>query len=104
LKWSGFRKAGEPEPNEGEAGDVAEGDDGVDPEDAADREEADPLPMQGIEIPAVIQFNGAEGAQLPPPDGDLFGYGHRVDRPRTRLRWQVKRSDLRVGPSSQRAT
>jgi hypothetical protein len=49
-----LRKAGEPEPDEGEAGDDAEGDDGVDPEDAADTEEAVPLPMQGIEIPAVI--------------------------------------------------
>jgi transcription initiation factor TFIID subunit 7 len=68
-----LRKAGEPEPDEGEAGDDPEGDDGVDPEEAEDREEAGPLPMQGIEIPAVIQLNGAEGAQLPPPDGDLFG-------------------------------
>ena len=68
-----LRKAGEPEPDEGEAGDDAEGDNGVDPEDAADGEEADPLPMQGIEMPAVIQLNGAEGVQLPPPDGDLFG-------------------------------
>jgi transcription initiation factor TFIID subunit 7 len=68
-----LRKAGEPEPDEGEAGDDAEGDNGVDPEDAADGEEADPLPMQCIEMPAVIQLNGAEGVQLPPPDGDLFG-------------------------------
>ena len=68
-----LRKAGEPEPDEGEAGDDAEGDDGVDAEeDPADREEAGPLPMQGIEMPAVIQLNGAD-AQLAPPDGDLFG-------------------------------
>jgi hypothetical protein len=54
--------------------DDAEGDDEVDAEeDAADREEAEPLPMQGIEMPAVIQLNGAEGTQLAPPDGDLFG-------------------------------
>ena len=70
-----LRKAGEPEPDEGEVGDDAEGEDGVDPgeEDAVDREEAGPLPMQGIEMPAAVQLNGAEGAQLPPPDGDLFG-------------------------------
>ncbi len=69
-----LRKAGEPEPDEGEAGDDVEGDDGVDAgEDAMDREEVDPLPMQGIEMPAIIQLNGADGAQLPPPDGDLFG-------------------------------
>jgi len=70
-----LRKAGEPEPDEGEAGDDdVEGEDGVDAEeDAVDREEAGPLPMQGIEMPAVIQLNGADGAQLPPPDGDLFG-------------------------------
>jgi transcription initiation factor TFIID subunit 7 len=74
IEMARLRKAGEPEPDEGEAGDEAEGDDGVDPgEDAADREEAVPLPMQGIEIPAVIQLNGTDGAQLPPPDGDLFG-------------------------------
>ncbi|KAI0277256.1 TAFII55 protein conserved region-domain-containing protein [Russula aff. rugulosa BPL654] len=67
-------QGGEPEPDDGEAGDDAEGDDGVDGgEDAADTEEVGPLPMQGIEMPAVIQLNGAEGAQLPPPDGDLFG-------------------------------
>jgi transcription initiation factor TFIID subunit 7 len=74
IEMARLRKAGEPEPDEGEAGDDAEGDDGVDPgEDAADKEEAGSLPMQGIEMPAVIQLNGAEGAQLPPPDGDLFG-------------------------------
>ena len=76
IEIARLRKAGEPEPDEGEAGDDAEGDDGEDAgEDVADGEEAEPppLPMQGIEIPAVIQLNGAEGAQLPPPDGDLFG-------------------------------
>jgi len=74
IEMARLRKAGEPEPDEGEAGDDGEGDDGVDAgEDAADREEAGPLPMQGIEMPAVIQLNGTEGAQLPPPDGDLFG-------------------------------
>jgi transcription initiation factor TFIID subunit 7 len=75
IEMARLRKAGEPEPDEGEAGDdEAEGDDAEDVgEDAADREEAAPLPMQGMEMPAVIQLNGAEGAQLPPPDGDLFG-------------------------------
>ena len=74
IEMARLRKAGEPEPDEGEAGDDPEGDDGVDlGDDAADREEASPLPMQGIEIPAVIQLNGAEGVPLPPPDGDLFG-------------------------------
>lgn len=77
IEMARLRKAGEPEPDDGEAGDDAEGDDAEDAadaaEDAADREEAEPLPMQGIEMPAVIQLNGAEGAQLPPPDGDLFG-------------------------------
>ena len=67
-----LRKAGEPEPDEGEAADDAEGDDAVEPgEDAVDGEDADPPPL-GIEIP-VVPLNGAEGAQLPPPDGDLFG-------------------------------
>jgi hypothetical protein len=32
-----LRKAGEPEPDEGETGDDAEGDDGVDPEDVTIR-------------------------------------------------------------------
>ncbi len=75
IEMARLRKAGEqPEPDEEEAGDDPEGDDGVDGgEDAADREEVGALPMQGIEMPAVIQLNGAEGAQLPPPDGDLFG-------------------------------
>ena len=74
IEMARLRKAGEPEPDDGEAGDDAEGDDGVDGgEDVADTEEVGPLPMQGIEMPAVIQLNGAEGAQLPPPDGDLFG-------------------------------
>ena len=74
IEMARLRKAGEPEPDEGEVGDDAEGDDGVDPgEDAADTEEAESLPMQGIEMPVVIQLNGTEGAQLPPPDGDLFG-------------------------------
>jgi transcription initiation factor TFIID subunit 7 len=69
-----LRKAGEPDVDEGEAGDDAEGDDGVEAgQEAADGEESGPLPMQGMEIPAVIQLNGAENAQLPPPDGDLFG-------------------------------
>jgi len=74
-----LRKAGEPEPDEGEAGDDAEGDDGVEPgEDAADREESDPLPMpmQSIDMSSVIQLNGAEGA---PPDGDLFGPEDSMD-------------------------
>jgi transcription initiation factor TFIID subunit 7 len=87
IEMARLRKAGEPEPDEGEAGDDdAEGDDGDDGEDgedagedAADREEAGPLPMQGIEMPAVIQLNGAEGAQLPPPDGDLFGPEDDID-------------------------
>jgi len=71
IEMARLRKAGEPEPDEGDAGDDAEGDDGGEPgEDAADREETDALPMQGIEMPAVIQLNGTEGA---PPDGDLFG-------------------------------
>jgi transcription initiation factor TFIID subunit 7 len=75
-----LRKAGEPEPDEGEAADDAEVEDGVEPgEDAADREESGPPPMQGIEMPAVIQLNGAEGAQLPPPDGDLFGPEEAMD-------------------------
>jgi len=73
-----LRKAGgDPEPDEGEgegeAGDEADGDEGVEPgEDAVEREETGPVPMPGIEIPAM-QLNGADGAQLPPPDGDLFG-------------------------------
>ena len=72
-----LRKAGEPEPDEGEAGDDADGDDGVEPgEDAADREETDPLPMQSIDMSSVIQLNGAEGA---PPDGDLFGPEDSMD-------------------------
>jgi transcription initiation factor TFIID subunit 7 len=80
IEMARLRKAGEPEPDEGEAGDDAEGDDGVDPaEDAADGEEAGPLPMQGIEIPAAIQLNGTDGAQLPPPDGDLFGPDDDMD-------------------------
>jgi transcription initiation factor TFIID subunit 7 len=71
IEMARLRKAGEPEPDEGDAADDAEGDDGGEPgEDAADREETDTLPMQGIEMPAVIQLNGTEGA---PPDGDLFG-------------------------------
>jgi transcription initiation factor TFIID subunit 7 len=75
-----LRKAGEPEPDEGEAADDAEGEDGVEPgEDAADGDESGPPPMQGIEMPAVIQLNGAEGAQLPPPDGDLFGPEEAMD-------------------------
>jgi hypothetical protein len=92
VEMARLRKAGEPEPDEGEAGDDGEGDDGDDGddgedgedgedagEDAADREEAGPLPMQGIEMPAVIQLNGADGAQLPPPDGDLFGPEDDID-------------------------
>jgi transcription initiation factor TFIID subunit 7 len=74
-----LRKAGEPEPDEAEAGDDAEGDEGVEPgEDAADREETDPLPMpmQSIDMSSVIQLNGAEG---PPPDGDLFGPEDSMD-------------------------
>ncbi|KAN0140962.1 TAFII55 protein conserved region domain containing protein [Lactarius tabidus] len=68
-----LRKAGEPEPDEGEAADDAEADDVVEPgEDAVDGEEDAGPPPLGIEIPAVV-LNGAEGAQLPPPDGDLFG-------------------------------
>lgn len=67
-----LRKAGEPEPDEGEPADDAEGDDAVEPgEDVVDGEDAGPPPL-GIEIPAVV-LSGAEGAQLPPPDGDLFG-------------------------------
>ena len=74
IEMARLRKAGEPEPDEGEAGDEAEGEDGEDAgEDAADGEEAGRPPMQSTEMPAVIQLNGAEGAQLPPPDGDLFG-------------------------------
>lgn len=69
-----LRKAGEPEPDEGEAADDAEGEDGVEPgEDGVEGEESGPPPMQGIEIPTVIQLNGTEVAQLPPLDGDLFG-------------------------------
>jgi len=80
IELARLRKAGEPEPDEGEPGDDAEGDDGEDPgEDTVDREEAGPLPMQGIDMPAVIQLNGAEGAQLPPPDGDLFGPEDDID-------------------------
>jgi transcription initiation factor TFIID subunit 7 len=72
-----LRKAGEPEPDEGEGGDDADGDDGGEPgEDTADREETDPLPIQGIEMPAVIQLNGTEGV---PPDGDLFGPEDSMD-------------------------
>jgi transcription initiation factor TFIID subunit 7 len=72
IEMARLRKAGEPEPDEGEAADDAEGDDAVEPgEDAVDGEDAGPPPL-GIEIPAVV-LNGAEGAQLPPPDGDLFG-------------------------------
>jgi transcription initiation factor TFIID subunit 7 len=74
-----LRKAGEPEPDEGEAGDDAEGDDGAEPgEDAADREETEPLPlpMQSIDIPSVMQLNGTEGAPL---DGDLFGPEDSMD-------------------------
>jgi transcription initiation factor TFIID subunit 7 len=71
-----LRKAGEPEPDEGEGGDDADGDDGGEPgEDAAAREETDPLPIQGIEMPA-IQLNGTEGV---PPDGDLFGPEDSMD-------------------------
>ena len=67
-----LRKAGEPEPDEGEAVDDAEGDDAVEPgEDVVDGEDPDPPPL-GIEIPVVV-LNGADAAQLPPPDGDLFG-------------------------------
>jgi transcription initiation factor TFIID subunit 7 len=67
-----LRKAGEPEPDEGEVADDAEGDDAVEPgEDAVDPEDSGPPPL-GIEIPAVV-LNGADSAQLPPPDGDLFG-------------------------------
>lgn len=77
IEMARLRKAGEPEPDEDEAGDDAEGDDGVDAgEDEPDRDED---PMQGIEMPAVIQLNGAEGAQLPPPDGDLFGPEDSMD-------------------------
>jgi hypothetical protein len=80
IEMARLRKAGEPEPDEGEARDDAEGNDGEDAgEDAADREEAGPLPMQGIEMPAVVQLNGADGAQLPPPDGDLFGPEDDID-------------------------
>ena len=80
VEMARLRKAGEPEPDEGEAGDDAEGDDGVDPgEDAADGEEPASLPMQGMEMPPVIQLNGTEGAQLPPPDGDLFGPEDAMD-------------------------
>jgi transcription initiation factor TFIID subunit 7 len=68
-----LRKAGEPEPDEGEVADDAEGDDAVEPgEDAVDPEDSGPPPPLGIEIPAVV-LNGADSAQLPPPDGDLFG-------------------------------
>jgi hypothetical protein len=41
IEMARLRKAGEPEPDEGEAGDDAEGNDGEDAgEDAADREES----------------------------------------------------------------
>ena len=69
IEMARLRKAGVPDRDEGEAGDDAEGEDGEDAgEDAADREEAGPLPIQSIEMPAVIQLYGAEGAQWPPPD------------------------------------
>jgi transcription initiation factor TFIID subunit 7 len=75
-----LRKAGGPEPDEGDAADDAEVEDSVEPgEDAADGEESGPPPMQGIEIPVVIQLNGAEGVPLPPPDGDLFGPEEAMD-------------------------
>jgi len=72
-----LRKAGEPEPDEGEGeGDVADDADGDEPvepgEDPVDEEDPAVPPPLGIEIPAVV-LNGADVAQLPPPDGDLFG-------------------------------
>jgi len=84
IEMARLRKAGGgPEPDEGEgegdAGDDADGDEGVEPgEDAVDREETGPLPMPGIEIP-VMQLNGTDGAALPPPDGDLFGPEDSMD-------------------------
>ncbi|KAI9508311.1 TAFII55 protein conserved region-domain-containing protein [Russula earlei] len=75
-----LRKAGVPAPDEGEGGEDAEDDEGVEPEeDVVDREESIPLPIQGLEIPAVIQLNGSESGQLPPPDGDLFGPEDSMD-------------------------
>ncbi|KAI9459408.1 hypothetical protein BJY52DRAFT_1223036 [Lactarius psammicola] len=46
-------------------------------EDAVDEEDSCPPPL-GIEILAVV-LNGADGAQLPPPDGDLFGPDNEMD-------------------------
>ncbi|KAH9035500.1 TAFII55 protein conserved region-domain-containing protein [Lactarius pseudohatsudake] len=79
IEMARLRKAGEPEPDEGEAVDDAEGDDIAEPgeEDVVDGEDTVPPPL-GIEIPAVV-LNGVDGAQLPPPDGDLFGPEDEMD-------------------------
>ncbi|KAI0306322.1 TAFII55 protein conserved region-domain-containing protein [Multifurca ochricompacta] len=67
-----LRKAGEPEPDEARPR--------MTQRDPADGEEPGPSLMQGIEeIPAIIQLNGADGTQLPPPDGDLFGPEEEMD-------------------------
>ncbi len=78
IEMARLRKAGGPEPDEGEPADDAEPDDAVEPgEDVVDVEDSGPPPL-AIEIPAVV-LNGGDGAQLPPPDGDLFGPEDEMD-------------------------
>jgi hypothetical protein len=85
IEMARLRKAGEPEPDEGEAGDDAEGNDGEDAgEDAADREEAGPLSMQGIDRDASSHPTQRRGGCSAASTrwGFVWArrrYGHRID-------------------------